>query len=95
MRKYDLTLILSSQLDKEALDKVQDKVRKFVADTGGKVEKIDEWGKRQLSYPIKKQKQGTYFNLTLELDEKGVRIFEDKLKIEDMILRHLLVKRND
>ena len=93
MRKYDLTLVLSASLDKENQDKAIDKIKKLIADAGGKVNKIDEWGKRQLVFRIKKQNEGIYFNLDLEIEADKVKTINDKLKVEEIILRHLLVRK--
>lgn len=95
MRNYDLTLILSIGLDKETQEKILAKIKKIIEDAGGKIGKIDEWGKRQLSYPIKKQKEGTYLNLALELPGKEAKALEEKLKLEETVLRHLLVRKED
>jgi len=93
MRSYDLTLILHSGLDETSQEKVLDKIKKIISDAGGKVDKIDEWGKRELAYPIKKQKEGFYLLLLLELEGKEAKTIEEKLKFEEAVLRHLLVRK--
>lgn len=93
MRNYDLTVIVDARLDKDALDRALAKVKKVIEDAGGKIGKIDEWGKKELAYPIKKQKQGIFYNSVVELDAKNIKAVQDKLKIEDTILRYLLVRK--
>ncbi len=93
MQKYDLTLILNSTLEKSDLDKVLEKIKKAVTDPGGKIENIEEWGKKEMAYDIKKQKQGVYYNLLLEMEEKEAVTLEGKLRIEQNLLRHLLVRK--
>lgn len=93
MRTYDLTFILSSALAKEEQDKEITKIKKFIEDAGGKAGKLDEWGKKELTFPIKKQLEGNFFNLGLELEGKEAKATEDKLKLEEKILRHLLVRK--
>lgn len=93
MRSYELTLILNAGLPKADQEKTLTKIKKIIDDSGGKVGKIDEWGKRQLSYPIKKQKEGVYLLLTLELEGKEAKKIEEKLKLEEAVLRHLLIRK--
>lgn len=97
MRGYELTLILKAELP---TDKVLAKIKKIIADTGGKVGEVTEWGKREFSYPIKKpaspaggQKEGVYYLLNLELEGKEAKKIEEKLKLEEAVLRHLLVRK--
>lgn len=93
MRGYELTLIFHPGLEKTDQEKLLDKVKKIVEDATGKVVKVDEWGKKLLSYPIAKQKEGVYILLTLELEGKEAQKLEEKLKIEEKVLRHLLVRK--
>lgn len=93
MRSYELTLIFPSSLDEAGQEKILTKIKKIITDAGGKIGKIDEWGKRQLTYPIKKQKEGVYFLLNLELEGKEAKQIEEKLKLEEVILRHLLIRK--
>lgn len=93
MRSYELTLILNAGLPKADQEKTLTKIKKIIDDSGGKVGKIEEWGKRQLSYPIKKQKEGVYLLLTLELEGKEAKKIEEKLKLEEAVLRHLLIRK--
>ena len=60
MNKYELALVLRPDLDEEAkaaeLQKVQDLITRFE----GTVEKVDDWGKKRLAYPIQKVNEGFY-----------------------------------
>ncbi len=93
MRGYNLTFILASSLAKEEQDKQIAKLKKMFEDAGGKVGQLDEWGKRELTFPIKKQTEGLFFNLNLELEGKEAKEAENKLKLEEKILRHLLIRK--
>lgn len=57
------------------------------------MEKTDEWGKKELIYPIKKKNLGYYFLLELKLPPNGPGEIESKLKLEERIIRYLLVKK--
>ena len=90
MRDYELVLVISG--DQEAQDKLLAKVKKDLEALGGKIEKEEEWGKKELAYRIKRETEGIYFFWEIALPPEVVANFEQKLKLEEKILRHLLVK---
>lgn len=91
MRNYELVVIfdpsLSQEQQKSQLKKIEDLLGKK-----GKVKETDTWGKKTFAYPIEKQKEGIYVLLKVGLDEKSIPDFEKKLKLEEKILRYLLIK---
>ena len=88
-RKYKLVLILKSDLKKEAKDKLVGQVVGW----GGKVvnEKVTDLGEKKFSYPIKGNQKGDYVLVEFE-SEAVAKEMEDKVRINDDILRHLLVR---
>lgn len=93
MRDYELTLVLDPDLTSENQKKLVDKTKKLIENIKGEVTKIKEWGRRQLAYPIKKKKMGFYFLLEIKLPEKSPLELDKKLKLEEEIIRYLLVRR--
>ncbi|HUS60144.1 MAG TPA: 30S ribosomal protein S6 [Nevskiaceae bacterium] len=91
MRDYELTLIIDPDLSAEDQKKVITKVKKIIIDLKGKVEKLDEWGKKPLSYPIKKKNMGSYFYLEIKLPAESANQIDKKLKIEESVMRYLIV----
>jgi len=65
--------------------------QKLLESFGGK--KIDEkaWGKRILTYPIKKETSAEYYTWNIQLDKAKLAMFNTKLNYEDAILRHLIL----
>ena len=59
MNKYETIIILNSNLEEEATKSVITKVTDLIANHGT-VESTEEWGKKKLAYPIKKQNEGYY-----------------------------------
>lgn len=88
MKNYRLVLILKSDLKKEKKEKLLTDIKKW----GGDVkEKITQLGEKKFTYPIKGNLKGDYVLMELE----GVNIsseLEDKVRINDDVLRHLLVR---
>ena len=58
MWDYELTFIIDADLSGEEQKKLLTKVQKVVTELKGKIEKRDKWGKKELSYPIKKKNMG-------------------------------------
>lgn len=93
MRKYELVFILAPNLKAEEQKKEIAKVEKAIESLKGKLEKKEIWGKKELAYPIRKFKEGIYVKFDLRLPEKKIRDWRGKIKRENKIIRHLLIKR--
>lgn len=91
MRSYELVLVLKSDLTDSEKKKILENVKSYL--TNLKVSKEDEWGVRELSYEIKKQKEGLYVKLELQGENIPLDL-EKKLITSDNILRHLLMRKN-
>lgn len=91
MRKYELTLIFRPSIKKHAQEKLLESIKKWAGK--GKILSTSKWGKKELSYPISKETEGVYLFLDLELDKgKGGEI-ERRLRLEEQVLRHLLIRK--
>lgn len=91
IQTYELTLV--TPVMPEAKQKAfADKIEKLLGEAGGKVERTDEWGKRELAYPLRKNKEGYYYNLLLSLGADRVNAFTRYLDNDDEVLRHLIIK---
>src|SRR5207248_11010749 len=74
------------------LDKATAKIEKIFKDNGGKLQNTDNWGKRKLAYPIKKQEHAIYVFYTVDLPAASVRKVESSFNITDEIIRFLITK---
>lgn len=93
MQEYDLTLILRSDLDDQGQKKVLEKIRKIIeVKKGAKVTKVDSWGKRPLTYEIKKQREGIYYLLSLLTTSEVFSELEKEMKLDEKIVRYLIVR---
>lgn len=92
MDNYELTLILKPDLPEKERDDFVAKVEKWVLEGKGKVVKKDVLGKRLLAYRIKKCLEGIYVFMALEMVPKEVAVLDKKLKLEEKVIRYLIVK---
>ena len=91
MRSYELIFIVHPDLDEAAFIEVVEKVKSWVSDEGGQVDKIDLWGKRRLAYPIRKQREGQYVLMETNMPSTAGAHLERNLHLLEPILRFSLV----
>ncbi|MEK7617127.1 MAG: 30S ribosomal protein S6 [Patescibacteria group bacterium] len=92
MNSYLLTLVLKPDQDEKERKVLLDSLTKKIVGEDGKVKKEDLWGVRELSYPIKRQTKGFYAHFELDADPSSVKGLDKTLKVEEDILRYLLVR---
>ncbi len=90
MRIYELILILKSSLSEAQRKKMIDGIKKLLKNI--KIAKEEEWGKKDLTFKIRKETTGYYLSALLEGDLIPSD-FEKKLLAEEDILRHLLIRK--
>ncbi len=93
VNNYYLTLVIKPDLDEKERKALLDSMTKKLLGSDGKVEKEDLWGNIDLAYPIKKQKKGYYAHYEITADPKNAKGLDKSLKVEEDILRYLLIKR--
>jgi len=95
MRHYETLYLVDPNLADEDLKDVVDKFNKVIEKNSGIVTKVDEWGKRQLAYKVKKFEKGYYVLLQYC---GGPQIFTELqrlLKLDDRILKYQTIKLSD
>jgi small subunit ribosomal protein S6 len=90
MRKYELVCLIQPDLDETAFNGLLDRVKAWVAESGGTVDKVDLWGKRRLAYPIRKQRESNYVLFNVSLDTKATVALEQNLRYTETVMRHML-----
>lgn len=93
MKEYELTVLLHPDLEID-LEKPLAKVEQIVTENGGKIVKKDNWGKRKLAYPIRKEDFAVYVYYEIELPAAGVLKVNNTFNITDEVLRFLLVGKD-
>lgn len=92
MRKpYEVVYIFDSVLEEAAITLKLDQFHALIAEAGADAPVLNQWGKRTLAYPIKKRDTGYYVVATFETDPEKLPEFERALKLDDGVLRFLVV----
>lgn len=90
MREYELVFIVHPDLDDTALKDLVEKVQGWISDAGGTVSKVDFWGKRKMAYSIRKQKEGQYVLLKIQMEPSFGATLEHNLRFTEPIMRFLI-----
>lgn len=90
MRKYELVCIIQPDLDEVAFNGVLEKVKGWVSESGGSVDKVDVWGRRKMAYIIRKHKEGQYILLNITLNPAATPDLERNLRFQESVIRHML-----
>jgi small subunit ribosomal protein S6 len=94
--KYELMLLLSPAVTEDQRSKSVNELVAQLESRGAKVFHVDDWSKRDLAYSIKGQDQAYYITYYFTFsDTRFLSEFEELLKLDQSVLRHLLVRRAD
>ena len=90
MRKYELVCILHPELDETAFNESVEKIRGWITEAGGNVDKIDVWGRRRMAYIIRKQREGQYILVNISLPTEALASLDQNLRFLEPNLRHMI-----
>jgi small subunit ribosomal protein S6 len=93
-RDYELAFILHPEVSEEQTRSILDRIEQIVAEHGGQVVKVNQWGRRRLAYPIQRQRDGIYVFIDMILTPETVNELERTLKVSEIVLRHMMRRRD-
>ena len=93
MTNYEVMFIVKSSLDESNIAKISKDVQKLITDNNSKVIEFKELGRKKLAYPINKEIGGFYYLMQVEATTDAIQEFDRKLRINENILRHLILKK--
>ena len=94
MNKYESVIIINPSLEEQG---IKDVITKFtdLINSDGKVENVDELGKRKLAYEIKKQSEGYYVVYTFEANPEFITELERIYRITDSVMKFITIRKED
>lgn len=92
MREYETIYILRPDSSTDAIAQVNQKIRGIIEAGGGRLLKVDNWGKRKLAYEVKKQLKGIYLFFSYLGSAGLVEEVERNLRLTDAVIRYYSVK---
>jgi len=90
MRHYEIVFIVHPD-QSEQVPAMIERYRTMVTGQGGRIHRLEDWGRRQLAYPIQKVHKAHYVLMNIECGAKTLAELEDGFKFNDAVLRHLVV----
>lgn len=91
-RIYEVVFIADPNLGEAELDALAAQVQGYVEKEGGRVQRVEKWGKKRLAYAIKKHREGSYVLLVVEGGAPLVKEVERRLRVTDGVLRFITVR---
>ena len=92
MRHYEIVLLIHPD-QSEQVPAMLERYKTLVTAAGGKVHRVEDWGRRQLSYMIQKLAKAHYLCLNVEINNETLIEIETGFRFNDAVLRHLTVSR--
>jgi small subunit ribosomal protein S6 len=93
MRHYEIVLLIHPD-QSEQVPAMLERYKGLITAGGGQVHRVEDWGRRQLSYMILKLAKAHYLCLNIECNNEVLGELETGFRFNDAVLRHLTVKRD-
>ena len=94
MRHYEIVFIVHPDQSEQVPGMVE-RCRSMVLSKGGKIHRLEDWGRRQMAFPIQKLHKAHYVLMNIECNNETLDELEHAFKFNDAVLRHLTVKMAD
>ena len=91
MRHYEICFIVHPD-QSEQVPAMIERYKGVIGQRSGIVHRLEDWGRRQLTYPIQKVHNAHYVLMNIECDQETVTELEHSFKFSDAVLRHLIIK---
>jgi len=88
VKAYEIVYIFDTQVPEE---RIQEKLDRYHSQLGGEITALDQWGRRQFAFPIRKRTAGHYVVAQFNAEAEALPEFERLLKLDEELLRHLIV----
>lgn len=93
MRHYEIVFLVHPD-QSEQVPAMIERYKGMITATGGAIHRLEDWGRRQLAFPIAKVHKAHYVLMNIECDGKTLSELEGAFRFSDAVIRHLVVKMN-
>jgi small subunit ribosomal protein S6 len=94
MRHYEIVFIVHPD-QSEQVPAMIERYRTMVTNQGGRIHRLEDWGRRQLAYPIQKVHKAHYVLMNIECNLETRNELEHAFKFNDAVLRHLVIAKSE
>ena len=92
MRHYELMVILDPDLEERTIQPSLETYLKIIKESGGKVDKLDIWGRRRMSFEIQKKSEGIYAVVDMHCEPAAIKELDRQLNLNESILRTKVIR---
>jgi small subunit ribosomal protein S6 len=94
LRHYEVVFLVHPD-QSEQVPAMIDRYKALIEADGGKIHRLEDWGRRQLAYPIANLAKAHYVMLNIEVGQNALNELESGFRFNDAVLRHLVVRRDE
>ena len=92
MRRYELMVILDPDLEERTVAPSLETYLKIIKESGGRVDKLDIWGKRRMAFEIAKKSEGIYAVVDMHCEPASIKELDRQLNLNEAVLRTKVVR---
>lgn len=94
MRHYEIVFMVHPDQSEQVLAMVE-RYRSMIDTNGGKIHRLEDWGRRQLAYPINKIHKAHYVLMNIECNAETLEQLDSAFRFNDAVIRNLVIKRSE
>lgn len=94
LRHYEVVFLVHPD-QSEQVPAMVERYTGLIKEAGGAVHRLEDWGRRQLAYPINKIHKAHYVLMNIETDQKSLQALEDAFRYNDAVIRNLIIRRDN
>ena len=94
MRHYEIVFLVHPD-QSEQVPAMIERYRSTIESAGGKIHRLEDWGRRQLAYPIQKLAKAHYVLMNIECGTDELNELESAFRFNDAVLRNMIISRKD
>ncbi len=94
MRHYEVVFLVHPD-QSEQVSAMVERYRALIEADGGKIHRLEDWGRRQLAYPIQKIHKAHYIMMNIECDQKALDELDSAFRFNDAVLRSMFIKTKE
>ena len=94
MRHYEIVFLVHPD-QSEQVNAMVERYTKLIEEDGGKLHRLEDWGRRQLAYPIDKIHKAHYIMLNVECSAKALEELTENFRYNDAVIRNMVIRRDE
>lgn len=94
MRHYEIVFLVHPD-QSEQVNAMVERYTKLIEEDGGKIHRLEDWGRRQLAYPIDKIHKAHYIMINVECSAKALEELTENFRYNDAVIRNMVIRRDE